>query len=38
MWAGDLGAATNSLGKPAVSGSERTEVLSYIKRVKIKGS
>ena len=34
MWAGDLGTATKSLGKPAVSGSERTEVLSYIKRVK----
>ena len=34
MCLGDLCAAINSLGKPAVGGSERTEVWNYIKRLK----
>ena len=31
---GDLSTAINSLGKPAVGGSEHTEMSSFIKRLK----
>ena len=34
MCLGDLWEAINSLGKPAVGGSEHTEVWNYIKRLK----
>ena len=34
VFGGVLCTAINSLGKPAVGGSEHTEVLSYIKRLK----